>query len=135
MMHAAIDHEIGLAPRDLAVNDLGDIDTALADDVPAELDDKLRLRKLTRQGAVNQRREIITHQSQVERLVLLEVGDAEATAQVDVPNRLVKVPRQLQHEIDRTPLRLTQDFGLQVLGASEDMEAEKIHVTCRQIVK
>ena len=94
-MQPAVDDQERLPARLLAVDDAGDVDAALADDVAAELDDDARVGQARGGSAPSSSvGEVLADRGEVERLVLVEVRDAEAAAEVEVADRRRRAPRR-----------------------------------------
>jgi hypothetical protein len=114
MVHAAVGDQEGLAVAELAVDDPGQIDARLADQPAAELD---------REGGVGQDRrprrqplgERLAHGLDVERRLAVEIGKAEAAAEIDQRRRRVGLPGELRRQLQRRPLRLDQRAGVERL--------------------
>ena len=81
VVQAAIGDQKHLATRDFAVHDAADVDTGLADEVTAQFDDELGLGQVAL-GARLQLSQVGGDRGQVQPCFTGEIGDAEATAQV-----------------------------------------------------
>ena len=133
MVHATVDDGVRLAARLLHVDHAGDVDAGLADEVATELERHLGLRQPRRDPLLEERAEPIPDPRDVEPLVLLEVGDPEAAAEVEVARLVVEVVGELEDEVDGARLGLHEDVGPQVLRAGEDVEAEHVDVGRRDL--
>src|SRR5690606_7554868 len=111
-----------LAARLLAVDDARHVQPGLADDEAAQLDDHLR-GWLARSDPLDQGREALTDLLERQRLVLWEIGNAEAAADIEIAERLLRLVGQAQRQLHGLPLGLADGRGAQVLRAGEDMKA------------
>ena len=128
VVHPAVDDEERGAARLLAVDDAGDVDAGLADEVAPELDDDARLRQQRPHRAGHEVLEVRADRGEVQRRVALVVRDAEAAADVEVAHGPRRVVGEPQRELDGPALRLAEDLGVEVLRAGEDVEAEPVDV-------
>ena len=82
-----VDYQVGAPARYLTIDHPGDIHATLPNDVAAEFDHDLRLRQVRHDPGVDQLGKVRPDRGEVERGVLVEVRDAEATTEVDIPHR------------------------------------------------
>ena len=134
VVHAAVDDEVGLRRATPSVDHPGHVDARLADEVAAELDDDpWRPAAPARAGSSTQLGEVVADGVEVERLVLLEVGDAEAAAEVDV--RAPAAGTCSASSSTRSTVRCAGprrgSSALQVLRAGEDVEADDVDAVRR----
>ena len=87
VVQAAVDHQILAAPGLFAIDNPGDVDAAFADNVPAELDHHLASGRFGSIVESSSSARLCADGGQVERLILVEVWDAEAAAEIDVADR------------------------------------------------
>src|SRR6478609_5404034 len=100
MVQATVDDEICLPPRIFAIDHFGDVDAAFSDDVTAQLNDDPCIGQVRRDAGIDQFGEVLPDEGEVERLVPVEVGDAEAATEVDVPDRAGGVFRERKNQLN-----------------------------------
>ena len=77
--------------------------------------------------------EVLPDPGQVEWLVLVEVGDPESAAKIDVAHRLGCLGGQLDNQVDGPALGVAQDLRVEVLRTGEDVKAEHVDVGREQL--
>ena len=87
MVQAAVDHQILASPGLLAIDNPGDVNATFAHNVPAEFDHHLCVGKPWIDCGLKQFCEFVGDGGQVQRLILVEIWDAEAAAQIDIADR------------------------------------------------
>jgi len=121
MIQPAIDDEEYLSARDLAIEDARHVNAGLADQIAAQLDHQLGFRQFGLRP-LDQRRKIRTDRREVEPLLAGEIGNAEATSEVEKTHRRRCVLRQSQREFVGLALGLDDCLGLEVLRTGEQMK-------------
>ena len=81
VVQAAVGDEEELSVREFTVDDPGDVETGLADEIASEFDDEFRAGKIAR-GLLREFPEICGDGRQIERLFAGKIGNAEAAAEV-----------------------------------------------------
>src|SRR5579883_2629723 len=85
-MKSAISHQKQLAMRDFSIDDSCNVDAAFANDISTKLDDELSLGQHRPNPPLHEPREILAERLEIERAIFGKIGNAEATADVEVAN-------------------------------------------------
>ena len=123
VVHAAVGDQEGLAVARLAIEDPGQIDPGLADQPATELDRKFRIFKNLMRGALACAERAPTALD-VERLLAVEIGNAEAAAEIDERRRragLVGKARAASASV--APCASISALGVERLRTGENVEA------------
>src|SRR5215470_13537635 len=131
MVHATIDHQILTTPRFLVINDARNVNAAFTHDVSPEFDHDACAWHVWLDYGVEQDCQVSSNSGQVERLVPIEIWNAESAAEVDIADWRRNFG-QLQNEIDGSALRGAEDFRTQVLGPRKNVKSEELDIRAHQ---
>src|SRR5690242_19327508 len=114
MMQPAVSDEKHLTPRNLFVDHFAYVETRLADEISAELEAKLCVRKRIREVG-DDLGEVSRDGTQVQTSFARKVRDSEAPTEVQQADRCRRFTSQFDGECRRLSLRVDQCVGTQVL--------------------
>ena len=121
VMQPPVDDEKGPPSRLLTIDYSRDVDAAFADDVAAKLEDNPRIGKPRTDPLSHEIRQIVPDRRKIDRLVLLEIGNAEAAPDIEVLHGPGRQVGKRQQQVDGLALRLDEDLGAQVLRSGENV--------------
>ena len=133
-VEAAVHHDEGPSAGPLPVDDAGHVHPGLTDQEPAELEDHPGPRLCRHEHPRDQVREALPDHGQVERVVV-DLGDAEAPAEVEVGQGLAGLVCERQHQGGGCAVRLDEEVRLGARRPHEQVEALEPEVELTQQVQ
>src|SRR5690606_40336462 len=125
VVQAAVGDQEDLPVAFLAVDDPRQVHARFTDEIAAELDRELRPREFIGKAfePFGQRR---TDGRGVERLVAVEIGNAETAPHVEVRQGAADLSAEPCGEVEHVALRLNDRRGVERLAAGEDVQAAPV---------